>query len=227
VKKSKQCIFEILYFSENLSEEINGLIVGDVRFNVGVQLSQMYDVGGDGVLGVPNTAIRIGEGYSAHSGITLSSAVQKKKNLGRSFTLPTQEERLKEVQNKFIYDNNQIEGKELIVIDEAIFRGTTAKVVLKELRDRGAKKLHFLASVPLVNMGCANNKISVLDSFFLFSHLADDYAKEIGADTYNHLPLDVALEVYSKGGNGCGKCMQGELIKVTKDNYYDYGSGYY
>jgi len=205
-ERERECLFDILYFSENMDEVINGLRVGDARFNAGVRLSQMFEIDGDGVLGIPNTALKIAEGYSFDNGVKLTTCVQKNPLHGRSYHLPTHQERLDEVKSKFLYDNDQIEGKNLVVIDEAIFRGTTSKEVIEQLKQRGAKKIHFMATIPLLRSKCDNNKILIESE--LLSHRTNDVQSFIGADSFYFLPLDVAREVYSTNGMGCGKCIE-------------------
>jgi len=200
----KGCLFDVFYTCEDLDEIRNGVVVGNARFDAGRKLSRIYSIDGDSVIGVPNSAIRIGEGYAFESGIKLATAVTRNPLFGRSFLQPDKQSQVNTAQNKFIYDQEQIEGQRLVVIDDSIVRGNVSKIIAENLRKRGAKEIHFLTASPLIINQCVQGKRDFHD---LINNRVSNLKGFLKVDSLHFMPPKDALETYCAEGKGCGKCM--------------------
>jgi len=200
VRKTKDtaCGFELIYYY-NSAQSTDRESVGATRFQAGCELAKIFSVKGDIVVPVPNTAREVAKGYSYTSGIRFCEAILARKEFGRYFTKPTPEERERVASEKFVYVPEEVKGKEIILIDDSIVRGTTTRCVIRRLREHGASKIHMLvASSPVINI-CEKIFVASKSELIATNRTVGQIRKEIGADTLHYLPLDIAQEVY--GGN--------------------------
>jgi amidophosphoribosyltransferase len=198
IAKDAACGFELIYYF-NSAQSTDRESVGATRFQAGCELAKIYGIKGDIVVPVPNTAREVAKGYSYVSGIKFGEVILAKKECGRYFTKKTQEEREKVANEKFIYLPEEIKGKEVILIDDSIVRGTTTRSVIRHLREYGASKIHMLvASSPVINT-CEKIMVASRGELIATDKTIGQIRKEIGADTLHYLPLDIAQEIY--GGN--------------------------
>lgn len=207
VKKTEDqtCGFELIYYF-NSTESADKEIVGAVRFQAGCELAKIYGVKGDIVVPVPNTAREVAKGYSYASNIKYCEAIRANPELGRYFVQKTQAERERVVNEKFIYDAKEIKGKNVLLIDDSIVRGTTIRTVIRRLREHGASKIHMLvASAPVINT-CARLMVTTRDELIATNKTIGQICKAIGADTLHYLPLDIAVDIYGSSKNTCLAC---------------------
>lgn len=142
-------IFEFVYFARPDSRLL-GKSVYQVRKNLGVELAREHPIEADVVIPVPDSAIPAAIGYSAQSGIPFEFGLVKNRYIGRTFILPDQRLRDRGVQMKLNPLREAIQGKRVIIIDDSIVRGTTAKKLVKLVRDAGARTVHLMSSCPPV-----------------------------------------------------------------------------
>ena len=142
-------IFEFVYFARPDSLLL-GKSVYQVRKNLGVALAREHPIKADVVVPVPDSAVPAAIGYAAQSGIPFELGLVKNRYIGRTFILPDQRLRDRGVQMKLNPLEDVIKGKRVIVIDDSIVRGTTAKKLVKLIRDAGAKTVHLMSSCPPV-----------------------------------------------------------------------------
>lgn len=147
--EQKLDIFEFVYFSRPDSK-ILGKSVNEIRKNLGKQLARECKINADVVIPVPDSAIPAALGFSMESGIPLDFGLIKNRYVHRTFIQPTQKLREREVEMKLNPLRNVLEGKDIIVVDDSIVRGTTSKKIVSMLRRAGAKSVHLLISSPPV-----------------------------------------------------------------------------
>ena len=145
----KMDIFEFVYFARPDSVLL-GKRVAEVRKNLGRILAKEAKIEADVVIPVPDSSIPAALGYAEASGIPFDFGLVKNRYIGRTFIMPDQRLRDRGVQMKLNPIRESIEGKRVIVIDDSIVRGTTAKKLVKLLRDTGAKEVHLMSSCPPV-----------------------------------------------------------------------------
>jgi len=207
VKRTKDtaCGFELIYYY-NSATSTDRESVGAVRFQAGCELAKIFGIKGDIVVPVPNTAREVAKGYSYASGVSFREVLLAKKEYGRYFTKTTHEERERAANEKFIYLADEIKGKEIILIDDSIVRGTTTKIVIRRLRELGATKIHMLvASSPVINV-CEKILVASRDELVATDKTIGQICKGIGADTLHYLPLDIAAEIYGGNKKLCLEC---------------------
>jgi amidophosphoribosyltransferase len=142
-------IFEFVYFSRPDSQLL-GKSVYEVRKNLGIQLAREYPIQADVVIPVPDSAIPAAIGYAKESGIPFEFGLVKNRYIGRTFILPDTNLRNRGVQMKLHPLREVIEGKRVIIIDDSVVRGTTARKLVTMIRKAGAKEVHMMSSCPPV-----------------------------------------------------------------------------
>ena len=151
--KLSHCMFEYVYFARPDST-IDGINVYQTRMNIGRQLHELYPIDADLVIPVPDSSIPAAIGYSRASGIPYGEGLIKNRYVGRTFIMPTQEERELAVRLKLNPIKEAIKGKKIILIDDSIVRGTTSKQLLDLVKEAEPAEIHFLVGCPPVISPC-------------------------------------------------------------------------
>jgi amidophosphoribosyltransferase len=156
-ERSAHCAFEYTYFSHP-SSVIDGVSVYESRKRLGMKLADLYkNVKGDVVIPVPDSARPAAMGFSERSGIPLAEGLMKdrygRRGGLRSFIQPKIKDRM-EINHWVLPVKVAIEGKDVIVVDDSIVRGTSSKAIIKTLRDAGAKSVNMLVTFPPVTSPC-------------------------------------------------------------------------
>jgi amidophosphoribosyltransferase len=150
------CAFEYTYFAHP-SSYIEGRSVYLTRKNVGKELAKRYDLDGDIVIPVPDSARPAALGYYEQSGISFEEGLLKdrygKKGGLRSFIQPSTEERV-EITRMVLPLTEAVKSKEIIVVDDSIVRGISSKQMIKYLRNAGVKKISLLSTFPPITNPC-------------------------------------------------------------------------
>ncbi|MBH59051.1 MAG: amidophosphoribosyltransferase [Thaumarchaeota archaeon] len=155
-ERTAHCSFEYIYFAHP-SSVIDQTSVYESRRKLGQMLAEMYDVNGDVVVPVPDSARPAALGFSEKSGIPMVEGLMKdryaKRGSLRSFIQPKYKERLKI--NRWIMPvKSAVDGKDVIVIDDSIVRGISSRAIVKTLRNSGAKSVKILVTYPPIRHPC-------------------------------------------------------------------------
>lgn len=142
-------IFEFVYFARPDSELL-GRSVYEVRRECGRRLAKECPVNADVVVPVPDSAVPVAIGYSAASGLPLEMALVKNRYIHRTFIQPEQHSRDLGVKLKLTPLPQILKGKRVVLIDDSIVRGTTARPMIQSIFEAGATEVHFLVSSPPV-----------------------------------------------------------------------------
>ena len=149
--KSRFCIFEYIYFSRPDSV-INQKSVYNARKMIGTELARESKVLADLVIPVPDSGVPAALGYAQESGIRFEFGIIRNHYIGRTFIQPSQDARSSGVMMKHNANANIISGKDIILVDDSIVRGTTSRKIVKMMREAGAKSVHMrIASPPTTN----------------------------------------------------------------------------
>ncbi len=154
-KKEKQsyCIFEHVYFARPDSD-IFGFNVYESRKRMGNILAEECQLDADFVMPFPDSGNYAAIGYSQASGIPLEMGVIRNHYVGRTFIQPTQSMRDFSVRVKLNPVSSFLKGKKVIIIEDSIIRGTTARSRVRSLRAAGIKEVHMLISCPPTRNPC-------------------------------------------------------------------------
>ena len=184
------CIFEFIYFARPDSE-IFGRSVYRMRQAIGRQLAAGDDVAADMVMPVPDSGNAAALGYAQAKGIPFEMGLTRNHFAGRSFTLPSQAQREFAVKMKLNPIPSVVRGKSIVLVDDSLVRGTTAKRIVKLLRDAGAREIHLRLSAPEIKYPCFFG-IDIPTRGELISNRLDPVAlaRELGADTVKFLAVE-------------------------------------
>ena len=152
-KKRTFCIFEYIYFARPDST-IYDQNVYQVRKAHGRQLAREAPVEADLVMPFPDSGNYAALGYCEESGLPYELGMIRNHYVGRTFIQPTQEMRDFGVRVKLNPVKPLLKGKEIIIIEDSIIRGTTAKTRVRALREIGVKKIHMRISCPPHRFPC-------------------------------------------------------------------------
>ncbi len=141
------CIFEYIYFARPDSN-VMGRNVAEVRTNLGRRLAQEQPADADLVIPVPDSGNWAAMGFAEQSGIPYGNAFVRNHYIGRTFLQPSQLIRDFSVRVKLNLISEMVRGKRVVVVDDSIVRGTTAKSRVTTLRQAGAKEVHMRISCP-------------------------------------------------------------------------------
>lgn len=145
------CAFEYIYFARPDSI-IEGKSVYETRKKMGEILARKFkskpEFHADFVVPVPDSGVSAALGFANALKIPLEMAIVRNHYVGRTFIEPTQELRNLKVKLKLNPMSKVLAGKEIVVVDDSIVRGTTSKKIISLLRNAGASKIHFAVACP-------------------------------------------------------------------------------
>lgn len=151
--KHAKCIFEHVYFSRPDSV-VFGKSVYESRKQFGRFLAKENPTEADLVIPIPDSGVPAAIGYSTQSGIPFELGIIRNHYVGRTFIQPQQSIRSFGVKIKLNPQTAVLKGKRVIVIDDSIVRGTTAKKIINLIRQAGAKEVHMRVASPPTTGPC-------------------------------------------------------------------------
>tara|TARA_Y100000817_G_scaffold306301_1_gene291391 strand:+ start:1395 stop:2867 length:1473 start_codon:yes stop_codon:yes gene_type:complete len=190
------CIFELFYFMNHHSK-IDDSTLYDIRFKFGTLLAK-NDVGRNLLLmnedtivvGSPNSGIAAGEGYALSSGYKYAQCIKKTEGVGRTFILPTDEERQTTCKKAFSINAEAINNKNIIIVDDTIVRGNTFKSLIEQIREIATpKSIHVRIASPKIIDVC-NLGIDLPTREELVVHKTDNIEKYLNVDSILFLSLE-------------------------------------
>jgi amidophosphoribosyltransferase len=149
----RQCIFELIYFARPDSSQFDEYVYS-VRQKIGSKLASYDDFRADVVIPVPDSANFMALGYANAKQIPLNFGLIRNHYVGRTFIRPDQYLRDESVRQKFNPLKDFFNGKEVVVVDDSIVRGTTIRKIVRMIRGAGANKIHMRIGSPPVKFSC-------------------------------------------------------------------------
>ncbi len=206
------CIFEYIYFARPDST-IFGRNVYNMRKDLGRSLAREAPVDADFVMPFPDSGNYAAIGYAEESGIPFEMAMIRNHYVGRSFIQPTQSMRDFAVRVKLNPVRELIRNKEIIIIEDSIIRGTTAKTRVAALRGLGAKKIHMRISCPPHRYPCHYGiDFSTRGELIAALKSEEELRSLLGLDSLHYLSIEGMLEasgVKDPENNFCKACFDG------------------
>jgi len=207
------CFFEHVYFARPDSV-IDGERVYEVRRELGRQLWQESGVDTDVVMPVPDSGRAFASGYAeaAPDDVEFAEGLMKNRYVGRTFIMPTQDERERAVRLKLNPIRSTIEGKTVTIIDDSIVRGTTSTQLVQLLKDSGAEEVHVRIGAPAIVAPCYMGiDMASREELIAADKSVDEIRDEIQADSLAYLSTDaVATALSSATADLCLGCVTGE-----------------
>ena len=217
------CMFEYVYFARPDSV-LDGSSVYNVRLNIGKALSKEFPADADVVMPVPDSAITAAIGFSRESGMGYGEGLLKNRYVGRTFIMPTQEERETSVRLKMNPIRSELEGKKIVLVDDSIVRGTTSKSLVKVLREAGAKEIHLRVGCPPIISPCYYGIAMATKKELIASDKnVEEIRKILGVDSLGYLSLESLIECIGiEDGNLCVGCLTGEYPTELPEDIEEY-----
>ena len=211
--EKRYCIFEHVYFSRPDSE-IFGVNVYTARKRMGEILAREANIDGDLVMPFPDSGDYAAIGYAYASGIPLEMGMIRNHYVGRTFIQPTQSMRDFSVKVKLNPVRSLLKGKRVIIVEDSIIRGTTARSRIKALRQVGAKEVHMVVSCPPTRHACYYGIDFPTDSQLIAAgHTINEVCEFIGLDSLTYLSLEGMVEATGLSRDHfCLACYTGEYI---------------
>ena len=192
--KLSHCMFEYVYFARPDST-IDGVNVYETRMNIGRQLHELYPIDADVVIPVPDSSIPAAIGYSRASGIPYGEGLIKNRYVGRTFIMPTQEERELAVRLKLNPIKKVLKGKKIILIDDSIVRGTTSKQLLDLVKEAEPAEIHFLVGCPPVISPCYYGvAMATKKELIAANYSTEEIREQLGIDSLGYITLPALVK---------------------------------
>ena len=225
------CIFEYVYFARPDSI-LDNLSVYKARLRMGEELAGKivrdfpdHDI--DVVIPIPDTSRTSALQVAYHLGVKYREGFIKNRYIGRTFIMPGQEERAKSVRRKLNAIELEFRGKNVLLVDDSIVRGTTSRQIIKLAREAGARKVYFASAAPPVR--CPNVygiDMPAASELIANGRSVEEIEKLIGADRLIYQDLHGLIRSVRHGNSDITEfdtsCFSGEYVTgdVT-DEYLD------
>ena len=228
------CQFEFVYFARPDSI-IDGVSVAQTRLQLGINLARNDPILKDSkfrenaiVVPVPDSGRSVAVGYAQEAKLPYVEGLMKNRYVWRTFIMPGQKNREAAVKEKLNPIKIFINGKNVILLDDSIVRGTTTKKIINLIRDAGARSVNVRISCPPVIKPCYMGIDFPTTSELIAGHFKNLYGEEnyieeikkkIGADSLRYQTIEDLVSAIGKRKNQlCMACLTGEypLKSVNK-----------
>jgi amidophosphoribosyltransferase len=181
------CIFEYVYFARP-DTKIDNISVYRARMRMGDRLAEKilrerpnHDI--DVVIPIPDTSRTSALQLAQKLNLKYREGFIKNRYIGRTFIMPGQEQREKSVRRKLNAIGLEFRGKNVLLVDDSIVRGTTSAQIIELAREAGAKKVYFASAAPPVRFPNVYGIDMPATSELVASHRSnEEVAHLIGAD---------------------------------------------
>jgi amidophosphoribosyltransferase len=191
----RPCIFEHVYLARPDSI-MDGISVYKARLRMGEKLAEKirrvwpdHDI--DVVIPIPDTSRTSALQLANNLGVKYREGFIKNRYIGRTFIMPGQSERKKSVRQKLNAIELEFQGKNVLLVDDSIVRGTTCNQIIEMAREAGAKKVYFASAAPeVIFPNVYGIDMPAASELIAHGRTVEEVQKIIGADwlVYQDLP---------------------------------------
>jgi amidophosphoribosyltransferase len=193
------CIFEFVYLARPDSV-IDGISVYETRLRMGESLADKIkrhyrhlDI--DVVIPIPDSSRPAAMQLSKHLNIPYREGFIKNRYIGRTFIMPGQGIRRKSVRQKLNAIGMEFQGKNVLLVDDSIVRGTTSHEIVQMARESGARKVVFASAAPPVRYpNVYGIDMPTRDELIASGRTEAQVAREIGCDELIYQDLEALVE---------------------------------
>lgn len=225
----KPCIFEYVYLARPDSI-IDNIYVYKARLRMGVTLADKilaerpdHDI--DVVIPIPDTSRPSAMELAYRLGVKFREGFIKNRYIGRTFIMPGQTLRKKSVRRKLNPIDIEFKGKNVLLVDDSIVRGTTSSQIIQMAREAGANKVYMASAAPPVRYpNVFGIDMPAVNELIGHNRTEQEIGEKIGADWMVYQDLDALVKAVSKGNKDIEEfdcsCFTGHYVteKVT-DQY--------
>jgi amidophosphoribosyltransferase len=193
------CIFEYVYLARPDSL-IDGASVYEARLHMGEKLAekirrQYQHLQIDVVIPIPDSSRPSALQLAAGLGVPYREGFVKNRYIGRTFIMPGQAVRSRSVRQKLNVIGVEFKGKNVLLVDDSIVRGTTSREIVTMARESGARKVFFASAAPPVRYPNVYGIDMPTRAELIAAHRSEDeVAVEIGADALIYQDLEALKE---------------------------------
>jgi amidophosphoribosyltransferase len=226
------CIFEYVYLARPDSQ-IDGISVYQTRLNMGASLARKVEreyrhLDIDVVIPIPDSSRPSALQLANCLGIAYREGFIKNRYIGRTFIMPGQSVRRKSVRQKLNAISMEFKGKNVLLVDDSIVRGTTSREIVQMARESGARRVFFASAAPPVRFpNVYGIDMPTREELIATGRSNEEIAYEISADEliYQDLPalVDDVRRVNPAVLDFEASCFSGRYI--TGDVTADYLAG--
>jgi amidophosphoribosyltransferase len=213
----RPCVFEYIYFARPDSV-IDDVSVHKARLRLGEELAHLVREKGlapDAVVPVPDSARTAALECARVLGVRYREGLLKNRYVGRTFIMPGQANREKNVRAKLTTIPMELEGKKVLLVDDSIVRGTTTREVIRMVREAGAREVYLAVTAPPIRFPCVYGVDMQTRGEFIARKLktTDRIANAIGADAMVYMTIPAMVKAVKGPTTGirefCMACMDG------------------
>ncbi len=198
------CIFEHVYFARPDSI-MDGVSVYKARLRQGERLAEKilrerpdHDI--DVVIPIPDSSRVAGQTVAQNLGVKFREGLVKNRYIGRTFIMPGQQQRRKSVRQKLNTIELEFRGKNVLLVDDSIVRGTTCRQIIQMARDAGAEKVYFASAAPAVKFqNVYGIDMPSRKELIGYNRSEEEIQSEIGADWLIYQDLEDLIAASSEG----------------------------
>ncbi len=213
------CIFEHVYFARPDSI-MDGVSVYKARLRQGEKLAEKilrlrpdHDI--DVVVPIPDSSRVAGQSLAYGLGVKFREGLVKNRYIGRTFIMPGQSQRKKSVRQKLNAIGLEFQGKNVLLVDDSIVRGTTCQQIIEMARDAGARKVYFASASPPVRYpNVYGIDMPSVNELIAHGHTEEEIAKLIGADWLVYQDLE---DLIASSAEGSPKIKEFDCAVFTGD----------
>ena len=198
------CIFEYVYLArpDSIIDEIS---VYKARLRMGEALAEQilrewpdHDI--DVVIPIPETSRTACLPLAYDLGVKYREGFIKNRYVARTFIMPEQNQRVRSVRRKLNAIGLEFDGKNVLLVDDSIVRGTTSEQIIQQARDAGARRVYFASAAPPVRFqNVYGIDMPVTGELVAFNRTEEDVARTIGADRLFYQSLDGLVSSVKRG----------------------------
>ena len=189
------CIFEHVYLARPDSV-MDGISVYEARLNMGENLADkitktMRHLDIDVVIPIPDSSRPSALQLANRLGLNFREGFVKNRYIGRTFIMPGQQQRRKSVRQKLNAIGVEFRGKNVLLVDDSIVRGTTSREIVQMAKEVGANKVYFASAAPPVRFpNVYGIDMPTQQELIAMGKDDSDICREIGADQLVYQDLD-------------------------------------
>jgi len=223
------CIFEFVYMARPDSI-IDRIAVHKTRMRMGEKLADKirrdwpdHDI--DVVIPIPDTSRSAALQMANELDLKYREGFIKNRYIGRTFIMPGHAQRKRSVRQKLNAIDLEFKGKNVLLVDDSIVRGTTSKQIIQMAREAGAHKVYFASAAPPVRYpNVYGIDMPAASELVAAGHTEEEVARLIGADRLIFQDLDDLVDAAREGNPAIERfdcsCFDGQY--VTGDVSRDY-----
>ncbi len=193
------CIFEHVYFARPDST-LDGISVYQARVRMGIKLAEKikrewgdHDI--DVVIPIPESSRPAALELAHGLGLPYREGLVKNRYIGRTFIMPGQQIRRKSVRQKLSSIHQEFAGKNVLLVDDSIVRGTTSEQIVEMAREAGAARVYMASAAPPVRYpNVYGIDMPTASELIAFERDNDQICEAIGADKLIYQDLEDLID---------------------------------